>query len=264
MVKESKKKTSGKKKLMVLIVSYNAEQTITKLLHRIPQEVWDKAEEIVIADDASRDRTAEMARDYKKIYGKENLTVIKHEKNKGYGGNQKWGYKYGMQKGYDIAVMVHGDAQYPPEKIMELIKPIEEGKADFMFGSRMSGDPLGGRMPLYKFCGNIFLTTVENFVLRTDLTEFHSGFRAYSLKALKDIPLDLDSDGFHFDSEIIIQLVIAKKNIGEITIPTFYGDEKCNVKVINYGMNILKELCRYLASKWNIKQYPKYDLKNFK
>lgn len=264
MVKESKKKLSVKKKLMVLIVSYNAEQTITKLLHRIPDEVWENAEEVLVVDDASRDRTAEMARDYKKLYGKENLTVIKHEKNKGYGGNQKWGYNYAMQKGYDIAVMVHGDAQYPPEKIMELIKPIEKGEADFMFGSRMSGDPLGGRMPLYKYFGNIFLTTVENFVLRTELTEFHSGFRAYSLKALQDIPLNLDSDGFHFDSEIIIQLVIAKKKIGEITIPTFYGDEKCNVKVINYGLNILKELCRYLACKWNIKQYPKYDLKNFK
>jgi len=169
-----------------------------------------------------------------------------------------------MKKGYDIVVMVHGDAQYPPEYIMPLIKPIEEGKAEFMFGSRMAGDPLGGRMPLYKFFGNIFLTTVENIVLRTKLTEFHSGFRAYSVKALQEVPMDLDSDGFHFDSEIIIQFVEARKKIGEITIPTFYGDEKCNVKVINYGLNILKELLRYLLTKFNVRRYRKYDMKNFK
>lgn len=263
MAKEIKNKFARKSKFMVLIVSYNAEMTITKLLHRIPKEVWDKAEEIVVADDASKDRTTEIAEDYKKLYGKKNLTIIKHEKNKGYGGNQKWGYNYGVQKGYDIAVMVHGDAQYPPEKIIELIKPIEDGKADFMFGSRMAGDPLGGRMPLYKFFGNIFLTTIENIVLGTRLTEFHSGFRAYSLKTLKQMPLNLDSDGFHFDSEIIIQLVASKKKIGEITIPTYYGDEKCNVKVINYGLNILKELVKYLMTRYGIRNYPKYDLRNF-
>ncbi len=254
----------NRKKLMVLIVSYNAEKTITKLLHRIPKEVWDNSEEIVVADDSSTDRTAEYAKDYKILHKKKNLFVIKHEKNKGYGGNQKWGYEYAMKKGYDIVVMVHGDAQYPPEYIMKLIEPIKKGEKDFMFGSRMAGDPLGGNMPLYKYLGNIFLTSVENISLGTRLTEFHSGFRAYSIKALKEIPLDKNSDGFHFDSEIIIQLVIAKKKIGEITIPTFYGDEKCNVKVINYGLNILKELLRYKLTKYKVRNYERYDLKNFK
>lgn len=248
-----------KKKLMVLIVSYNAEMTITKLLHRIPENVWKRAEEIVVADDCSKDRTIEIAQDYKHLYKKKNLIIIKHEKNKGYGGNQKWGYNYAIKKGYDIVVMVHGDAQYPPEYILSLIKPIEQGEKEFMFGSRMAGNPLQGGMPLYKYLGNIFLTGVENLVLGTRLTEFHSGFRAYSMKALKDIPLNLDSDGFHFDSEIIIQLVIAKKRIGEITIPTFYGDEKCNVKVINYGLNILKELLRYMLNKFNLRKYKKYS-----
>ena len=128
----------------------------------------------------------------------------------------------------------------------------------------MAGHPIKGGMPIYKFLGNVFLTTVENIVLRTRLTEFHSGFRAYSLETLNKIPLNLDSDGFHFDSEIIIQLVYSRKKIKEIVIPTFYGDEKCNVKVISYGLNILKELTKYILTKYKIKIYPKYDLVNFK
>ncbi len=248
-------------KFMVLVVAYNAEDTIKLLLDRMPRDVWKNAEEIVIADDASKDRTGEVARDYKRRNKLKNLTVIKHEKNKGYGGNQKWGYGYAMQRKYDAVVMVHGDAQYPPEYIMPLVSPILDGKKDFMFGSRMAGHPLRGGMPLYKFFGNIFLTSIENLVLGTHLTEFHSGFRAYDMNALQDIPFMLDSEGFHFDSEIIIQLVIAKKKIGEIVIPTFYGNEYCNVKVIPYGLNILKELCRYMLTKSGIKKYEKYLIK---
>ncbi len=249
---------------MILVVAYNAEKTIISLLNRMPADVWKRATEVVIADDASKDKTALVAKKYKAKNKKVNLTIIKHEKNQGYGGNQKWGYNYAFKKGYDIAVMIHGDAQYPPEYILPLIKSIEENKADFVFGSRMAGHPIKGGMPIYKFLGNVFLTTVENIVLRTRLTEFHSGFRAYSLETLNKIPLNLDSDGFHFDSEIIIQLVYSRKKIKEIVIPTFYGDEKCNVKVISYGLNILKELTKYILTKYKIKIYPKYDLVNFK
>ncbi len=255
------------KKIMVLIVAYNAEKTIKSLLDRFPKEVISRVDEILLADDAplggtSRDNTLAVVEAYKKKNKLKKLTIIQHEKNKGYGGNQKWGYDYAIKKGYDIVVMVHGDAQYPPEYILPLVAKMEEEKADFAFGSRMSGDPLGGKMPLYKFFGNIFLTTVENIVLGTHLTEFHSGFRAYRLDALKQIPLALTSDNFHFDSDIIVQLVIAKKKISEITIPTFYGDEKCNVKVIQYGMNILKILGQYLLTKYNLKEYPKFSFKN--
>lgn len=249
----------NKAKLMILIVAYNAESTIRKLLERMPKEVWNRASEIVIADDASSDFTSVVANEYKLTNKKKNLTIIKHEKNKGYGGNQKWGYNYAIKKGYGIVVMIHGDAQYPPEYIIRLIKPIEENKADFVFGSRMAGHPIRGGMPVYKFLGNVFLTTVENIVLRTRLTEFHSGFRAYSIKALKDTKFMLNSDGFHFDSEIIIQFVILNKRIKEIVIPTFYGDEKCNVKVVNYGLSILRELIKYLLTLFNIRKYRKYS-----
>lgn len=245
---------------MVLVVAYNAENTIKSLLERIPSDVWKRAEEVVIADDASKDLTSVVANEYKLRNKIKNLSIIKHKKNKGYGGNQKWGYIYGIKKGYDIVVMIHGDAQYPPEYILKLIKPIEENNADFVFGSRMAGNPLKGNMPIYKFIGNIFLTTIENIVLKTRLTEFHSGFRAYSLKVLKEIPFNLNSNDFHFDSEIIVQLVINKSKIREITIPTFYGDEKCNVNVISYGLNILKILAQSIMHKYGIRKYSKFNV----
>ena len=255
-----KKEIPGQKKVMILIVAYNAEKTIVNLLERMPKDVIERVQEIVLADDASSDRTSALAEAYRKKKGLSNFTILRHAKNKGYGGNQKWGYTYALEKGYDIAVMIHGDAQYPPEYIAPLIAPLEDGRADFMFGSRMAGHPLRGGMPLYKFFGNVFLTSVENIVLGTKLTEFHSGFRAYSMKAIREIPFQFNSDGFHFDSEIIIQLVMAGKKINEIVIPTFYGDEKCNVKVVNYGMNILKELGRYMLVKSNLRSYPKYHI----
>ncbi len=251
------------KKLMVLVVAYNAEATIKSLLERMPKEVWKRASEIVIADDASKDFTSVVANEYKLRNKKKNLTIIKHEKNKGYGGNQKWGYNYAIKKGYDIVVMIHGDAQYPPEYILKLIKPIEENKAYFVFGSRMAGNPLKGRMPIYKYLGNIFLTSIENLILRTRLTEFHSGFRAYALGALKEIPFNLNSDDFHFDSEIIVQLVIKDKSkIKEITIPTYYGEEKSNVNVISYGLNILRIMIEYLLNEFSLRKIDKFRIKD--
>ncbi|MEK6881985.1 MAG: glycosyltransferase family 2 protein, partial [Nanoarchaeota archaeon] len=203
-----------------------------------------------------------LAQEYKAKYNLKKLKIIKHEQNKGYGGNQKWGYNYAIKNNFDVVVMVHGDAQYPPEQILELVDPILQDKADFVFGSRIAGDPLGGGMPLYKFIANKFLTAAENLILRTHLSEFHSGFRAYNVHALEEIPFNKNSDGYHFDSEIIIQLVIAKKRISEIIIPTFYGDEKCHVPGIRYGLSILKILGQYSLHKTNIRLYEKYDMGN--
>src|SRR3989344_3903874 len=250
----------NKPKVLILVVAYNAENTIKKLLDRIPKETLEVTSEILIADDSSQDKTSELALEYKNQHKMNKIQVVRHEKNKGYGGNQKWGYNYAIKNNFDVVVMIHGDSQYPPEQINELIKPIEEGKADFMFGSRITGDPLGGGMPLYKFVANRFLTILENFVLRTKLTEFHSGFRAYNVHTLAELPLHEDYDGYHFDSEIIMQLAIAKKSIGEITIPTYYGDEKCHVPGVRYGLSILRLLSQYLLHKSYIKHYSKYEI----
>ncbi|MDP1728724.1 MAG: glycosyltransferase family 2 protein [archaeon] len=248
------------KKILILVLAYNAETTILEVLRRIPALVWAESD-ILVADDASKDRTAQIAEKYKKENNIKNMMIVHHKINKGYGGNQKWCYNYAIKNGYDIAVMVHGDIQYAPEYIGDLIKPLKEDKADFVFGSRMTGHPIKGGMPIYKYIGNKFLTSVENIILGTNFSEFHSGFRAYSMNALKDIPFNLDADDFHFDSEIIMQLVIAKKRIKEITIPTFYGKEICYVNVITYGLNILKIMLQYLLTKYKIKKYDKFTIK---
>lgn len=250
----------NKKKILVLVVAYNAEKTISKLLDRFDKETLDHVDEILLANDAPkegtpRDNTAKIAEHYKQTHNLNKLTIVSHEKNKGYGGNQKWGYNYAIKNNFDIVVLVHGDAQYPPEYILPLIKPIEDVKIDFMFGSRMTGHPLKGGMPIYKFFGNKILTFAENIVLGTHLSEFHSGFRAYNVHALKEIPFNKDSNDFHFDSEIIVQLIIAKKKIGQITIPTTYGDEKCNVNSIRYGISIVGMLVYYLLHVTRIRRY---------
>ena len=251
----------ARKKIMVLVVAYNAEKTIEKLLDRIPKEIWDKASEIVVSDDFSQDETTKVALDYKKKHNKKNLTIVRQEKNRGYGGNQKWGYNHAIKERYDIVVMLHGDVQYSPEDMPRLLKPLEDGKDIAMvFGSRMAGHPLKGKMPFYKYLGNIFLTTVENIVLRQRLSEFHSGYRLYSINALKKIPFDLCSNNFHFDSEIIVQLIISKQKIVELPINTHYGDEKSYVNVISYGFNILKTMGEYLLNKWGIRKYRKFNL----
>lgn len=200
---------------------------------------------------------------YKQLKGMDNLTIFHHKKNKGYGGNQKWAYQYCIDKGYDIVVMLHGDAQYAPEKIGDLLKPFEKNTQNLgmVFGSRMKGDPLKGKMPLYKFVGNKFLTWVENKVLNLDLSEYHSGYRAYNCKNLKKIPFHRCSDDFHFDTEIIVQMKEAGLDIGETPIPTYYGDERCHVNSFAYGMNVLRAMWHYMLHKKGIKEVEKYNIK---
>ncbi|MBI2629200.1 glycosyltransferase family 2 protein [Candidatus Pacearchaeota archaeon] len=257
-----KKVQETDKKLFIFILSYNHRKTIMALLDRIPKETWGRVSEVLIADDCSKDDTVERAIEYKRQKNLKKLTIIKHEKNKGYGGNQKFCYNYAISKGYDIAAMLHGDLQYPPEHILPLFNLFNDPGVGMVFGSRMTGKPLKGGMPLYKFLGNIFLTSVENIILRTRLSEFHSGFRLYSTMALKKIPFNKNSDNFHFDSEIITQMIIAKKKIAERPIPTFYGDEKCNVNSIKYGLNVLKVMSHYILHKTNLRIYEKFDIKN--
>src|SRR3989344_3017617 len=144
------------KKLFIFILSYNHRKTIIQILERIPKSTWEKASEILIADDCSKDDTVKRALEYKNKNNLKKLNIIKHEKNKGYGGNQKFCYSYAIKKGYDIAAMLHGDLQYPPEYIESLAELIEKNNLDMVFGSRMAGNPLKGGMPLYKFFGNIF------------------------------------------------------------------------------------------------------------
>ena len=249
------------KKVAIFIPAYNASKTLPLLLDRIPKEIKNNVKEIFVVDDASQDNTYLVGVGYKNLTKLQNLKVYKNEKNKGYGGNQKFAYQYAIDKGFDIVVMLHGDAQYAPEYIPSLLKPFEnDPELALVFGSRMKGKPLKGGMPLYKFLGNKLLTFIENKALKMNLSEYHSGFRVYNCKKLKEIPFNLCSGGFHFDTDILIQLKMKKFKIVERPIPTHYGDEKSHVNIIKYGLNILRSLFEYKLHKLGIKKSKKFDI----
>ncbi|GAF82251.1 unnamed protein product [marine sediment metagenome] len=249
------------KKIVIFIPAYEHTKTLPSVLDRIPESVKKKVKEILVVDDASSDNTYLLAKGYGIEKGLKKLHVYRNRKNKGYGGNQKVGYKYAIDRGYDIVAMLHGDGQYAPELLPKLLEPLENDRADMVFGSRMRDSPLKGGMPLYKFLGNKLLTFIENLFLRMDLSEFHSGYRLYSCHALKKIPFELNSDDFHFDTDILIQFKEAGFKIVELPIPTYYGDEISYVNVLQYGLNVIKSVLEYKLHKWGVKKIDKFDIK---
>jgi 2-polyprenyl-3-methyl-5-hydroxy-6-metoxy-1,4-benzoquinol methylase len=250
------------KRIGILIVTYNAVTTLTKVLKRITPNVWNNVEEIAVFDDASQDATYELALGIKALRGVRKLQVLSHPSNLGYGGNQKAGYRYFIEKGFDIVVLLHGDGQYAPEILSHLYHPIVRGDADAVFGSRMMktyGGPLKGGMPLYKYVGNRILSVFENRSLGMDLTEFHSGYRAYSLEALRKIDFSRMTDDFHFDTEIIIKLHHQGYRINEVPIPTYYGDELCYVNGLKYAREVARAVWRYKQTCHSVRRFPEFQ-----
>lgn len=250
------------KRIGIFIVAYNALTTLGKVLRRITPEVWKNVEQVVVFDDASQDATYELAVGIQAMTNLPKLRVLKHPRNLGYGGNQKAGYRYFIQQGFDIVVLLHGDGQYAPELLSHMYAPLVRGEADAVFGSRMMkdfGGPLKGGMPLYKYLGNRALTLLENHALGLDLTEFHSGYRAYNVHALAKIRLDNLTDDFHFDTEIIIKLHHQNFHILEVPIPTFYGDEICYVNGLKYAKAILRAVYRYTETSRAVRSYPEFQ-----
>jgi glycosyltransferase involved in cell wall biosynthesis len=232
-----------KPKLLILIVAYFAERTIEQVLSRIPKSLNDICTtEILILDDGSTDETFPASVRAERAGIPFKLHILHNPHNQGYGGNQKIGYHFAIENGFDIVALLHGDGQYAPERLPQLIEPLIGGTADAVFGSRMmeSGQALKGGMPLYKYAGNRILTTIQNRLLGTDFSEFHSGYRVYSVRALASIPFERNSNAFPFDTEIIIQLTMAGKRIKELAIPTYYGDEICRVNGMKYAFDVLK------------------------
>jgi glycosyltransferase involved in cell wall biosynthesis len=230
-----------KPRVLVFIVAYFAESTILDVLRRIP-ELPDYDVEVLIIDDCSSDKTFEQADRLRRLgQYRHRLTVLANPINQGYGGNQKLGYHYAIENGFDFVALVHGDGQYAPEMLPEILAPLARGEADVVHGSRMlrPRDALKGGMPFYKFVGNKMLTWYQNRVLRSQLSEFHTGYKAYTTAALRRIPFELNSNVFHFDTEIIIQLLRAKARIVEVPIPTHYGDEICRVNGIRYALDVV-------------------------
>ena len=246
----------------ILIVTYNAVTTLTKVLKRITPNVWNNVEEIAVFDDASQDATYELAMGIKALRGVSKLQVLSHPKNLGYGGNQKAGYRYFMDKGFDVVVLLHGDGQYAPEILSHLYHPLVAGEAEAVFGSRMMkdyGGPLKGGMPLYKYVGNRILSVFENRALGMNLTEFHSGYRAYSLAALRNIDFSRMTDDFHFDTEIIIKLHHQGYRVKEVPIPTYYGDELCYVDGMKYARDVARAVRRYKQTCRSVNCHPEFQ-----
>ena len=230
------------KRLLIFIVAYNAESTIEKVLTRIPKSLHSDQVEVLIIDDSSQDETFRNGLRYQQKQSDFRITVLRTPANQGYGGNQKLGYRYAIDHGFDIVALVHGDGQYAPEELPALLDPLLRNETDAVFGSRMIDKKAArrGGMPLYKWIGNQVLTAIQNAILKTRLSEFHSGYRLYSTTALAQIPFEKNTNDFHFDTEIIIQFVLKKLRITELQIPTFYGDEICHVNGLRYAWNIVR------------------------
>ena len=243
---------TGGPKIGIVVVAYNAASTLAATLDRIPADVLPRLAEVIISDDASHDDTFDHARRWGAQADSVKTTVVRHTKNLGYGGNQKAAYRLAIDHGLDIVVLLHGDGQYAPECLPEMLAPFENADTAAVFGSRMMerGAARKGGMPFYKWIGNRILTTFENWMLQTRLTEFHSGYRAYSTRMLASIPFESNSDGFDFDTQIIAQIVQAEGRIVEVPIPTYYGDEICYVDGMKYARDVVRDVVEFkLATK---------------
>jgi glycosyltransferase involved in cell wall biosynthesis len=259
---EHKKRLGDKfPKYGILVLSYNASDFIEKTIDRIPKELYDAIEEIFIFDDNSPDNTFKVVEALKEeSFWKEKLKIFKNPTNLRYGGNQKAGYRYANERGIDFTIMLHGDGQYAPEYIPDLILPsLNQGK-EVVYASRMINkkDALKGGMPFYKFIGNQVLTRFENFILGTKLYEFHSGYRMYSTEVLNKIPYEENTNEFHFDTHIIIQCRALGVEIYEVPIKTFYGDEECNVDGFRYAWDVVKAVIGYRLHQLHITRKTNY------
>ncbi len=230
------------KRLLIFIVAYNAESTIEQVLRRIPASLQQENVEVLIIDDSSRDSTFSRGLRFQERHAACKITVLRTPSNQGYGGNQKLGYRYAIDHGFDIVALVHGDGQYAPEKLPDLLPPLLHDQADAVFGSRMIDKRAAraGGMPAYKWIGNQILTAFQNRMLGTRLSEFHTGYRLYTTRALREVPFERNTGDFHFDTEIIIQFVLRKLRIAELPIPTFYGDEVCHVNGMKYAWDVFR------------------------
>ena len=248
----------------LFIVAYNAERHLADVVRRIPGDLAVKFAEIIIIDDSSRDDTYRVATQAAAELPAAPVRVFRTPFNRGYGGNQKLGFLYCIDRGFNTVVLLHGDGQYAPEYLPRLLAACARGP-DVVLASRMMRprDALQGGMPLHKWAGNQILTALGNRLLGTRLSEFHTGYRAYSVAALQAVPFSANSDGFHFDGEIIAQGKLAGWTMAEVAIPTYYGDEVCHVPGVRYGGAFLKALLAARLTRLGIFYQPNFDVDLF-
>ena len=236
-----------RKRVVVVMPAYNAAKTLERTYRDIPHSIVDK---IILVDDVSKDDTVAVARQL-------GLDVIIHRQNLGYGGNQKTCYDAALEAGADAVVMLHPDYQYDATRIPALVQPILDCEKDLMLGSRFLGDPLAGGMPRWKYISNRFLTITENFAFGLHLSEYHTGFRAYSRDLLESIPYRLNSDDFVFDQELVAQAVACHMRVGEISVPTRYFEEASSVgfrRSVVYGLSTLKVVLRFMLHRLRLRR----------
>ena len=241
------------KRITVVMPAYNAEKTLRKTYNEIPHNIVDN---VILTDDASQDRTAEVAQQL-------NIKTFVHMENKGYGGNQKTCYQEALRTGSDIVIMLHPDYQYTPKLITSMASMIAYGVFDAVIASRILGNKaLAGGMPIYKYIANRFLTAVENFIIQQKLSEYHTGYRAFSTKVLENLPLMENSDDFVFDNEMLLQTMYLGFSVGEVSCPAKYFDEASSIsfrKSVTYGIGVLHTAMKYFFSKRGYKQYPIFN-----
>jgi SAM-dependent methyltransferase len=254
-----------RRRIGIHIVGFEPERRIDGVLARIPAEIAGRFAEITVIDDSSDDLTFDVALAAGERLGLENLRVLRTPSNRGYGGNQKLVYLRAIKLGLDAVILLHGDGQYAPELLPQIIVQLGRENVDAVIGSRMIKrlDALRARMPVYKWVGNQVLTAIENAMLGTHLAEFHSGYRAYKVEALRAIPFDLDSDGFHFDIEILIQLIRSGRTIVEVPVPTFSGDEISPMNGMRYAVNCVKAVTKARLVDTGLFFDPKFDTGQF-
>jgi len=237
------------KRVAVVLPAYNAEKTLKKTYDEVPHDIVD---DIILTDDASKDSTAEVSREL-------DIKTFVHPTNKGYGGNQKTCYQEALRTGADIIIMLHPDYQYTPKLITAMASMIAYDVFDAVIASRILGNQaLEGGMPLYKYIANRFLTTAENYLTQQKLSEYHTGYRAFSAEVLENIPLLENSDDFVFDNEMLLQIMYFGYNVGEVSCPAKYFKEASSIsfsRSVTYGFGVLQTAVKYFTSKRGCKHH---------
>jgi glycosyltransferase involved in cell wall biosynthesis len=241
------------KKIIVVLPAYNAESTLRDTYREIPRDIVD---EVILVDDASTDHTVAVAREL-------NITTIVHAKNTGYGGNQKTCYASALERGADFVIMLHPDYQYTPKLISSMVFLLESGVFDVVLGSRiLGGKAMQGGMPFYKYVSNRILTLAQNLIMSSKLSEFHTGYRAFSRKVLQSIPFEKNSNDFVFDNQILAQILYHGFSIGEISCPAKYFKEASSInfrRSVTYGFGCLLMAVQFRLQKMGIAKNPLFD-----
>ena len=244
----------GGKRVVVVLPAYNAERTLEQTLHEIPFDLVDDA---IVIDDASADQTAALAR-------RLGVTTIVHERNRGYGANQKTCYRAALERGADIVVMLHADYQYTPKLIPAMAYLLGSGEFDVVLGSRILGaGAMRGGMPLYKYVSNRALTFLQNLLMGAKLSEYHTGYRAFTRAVLETVPLARNSDDFVFDAQMLSQILYAGFRVGEVTCPAKYFPEASSInfpRSVRYGLGCLVTAVQFRLSRWGLGRFKVFEM----